>query len=1761
MDSEVNVSRSLPPLVEGKLHGYLNLTVDEIVWSRRSPGDVTILASWWGELDSAQFRPVDIKTGSQKLDEDTTETYAVRTSVDLFAEYLKNCGTIELVVVAENTHQVIATAHVTDLLDIFESKRYSRYFPILNEAGNRLGDVHIGLKFTNMTKGIKTARKIKQFQKTQFEDQASHPVINLKPRVNDEKLQKSNKMIFDNKSSNALAMSNSKYMDNIYKSVLKDKRMESEMPLKKFNTEVADKLVAQVVARAQRLRGAILKETCSDDRLALSESSALDSPTFDNSIENEAKLYEYFLGKRMSQLDERKALETLRSTSPTPSLINLASETIQSCYNCQQRCNQRKIVMNKPQEVVDEIISKDSESYKSRESSPLDHIDSMKIVVESLTLSPPGYRRVRSSCVSRGDSIPLAVTYLVEYDTSFTKKPNRKSSSESRPTKLCSKKQVGQVIYFNHQAIFDLPKPYIHMDVPLKFKVFNRHLNQRSPTLLGFGSIYVSEVAEMETLSTTQKLAIVNKGIKMGELKVHLELGCDGIHFGKDFIDAVTSTKQNIPVYEISSVPSTTGSKAKSATGSNSKPNSRVSTSSKYSYSCSGSKSSGSNKNGVTENRQSNTEDRYVKVDQPSENKEEKTLLHGLIYIAEGKGLPKLNTYLICRAFWKEDRATSQLCNDTENPFYHFHELVPLLHGQELLDRTKDNFIVTEVWSRNISGQDNLLGIAKLPVHQLYVAYRDSLVVPHLLLSKYPVISVDGWVPISEPVTGRSCGELLALVALGTADQIALLEMTRGLRDCNITPCVIQSSLRNASQNTEKSNMSTGESQVVNQRIQLRHENPHTSTDFLQGFDSGFQHFHTEEIYSAPQDKKTQESQTEITTVEDMKSFDTLNREVQNDPSGSQSSVLHALVDHLAQALNVPKVSSHTATEVHTVQPNDCKLSNIVEQIDLEPLSNDSISSLESSPRDNYGMPTEMYRSVGVGAEYDDTVNQVPSTSYSNPNPKPLITEKSVTRDDLRNMMIHIDEESSFRAHVEIECALHLPKVEKIEGAVEPSTYVTFQPVEQDNGTEFGSYKITNIFPNSCSPKWEWRCDTRLSSDLLVNEQKRMILKIWRLSDPMTNSNFDLNRDIVIGFAAVDLSILLAGFPLVSGWFHIMDFTGKCNGQIKVTITPLENISMFTKSTSSTSIPHQQISQLTASYIPQNTGVLSETFLPPVEQISQNHTITNNDGFCTSYSQLENDPGNDIGHSLGDVSMTFLSQSLKQKLTELDEITKRLKSRLHDVTNEDFDVDFDPDFDADEPDLELAHHQNGNTVNDHSVRVAPRNVEDWQPLPQATNNLSSQCSQTNRYRDSNFFIDIHNRYVPNNYNTNTESTDPNLTDTGYSTNSHVRSRQSFSNGHFDGGNRHGDYSNNCYVRDEVAEQPTRGARMHINHLLDKLTSLTSAPPPAGNFPIKRNIHDFIASLRQNNTHTNRKCNQEVNMRTVPTQTEHQDIQRTETYKNQTPSSINLQLNVVTRDVNENNNVADTTVSNITHERNKVSTMIREELVAEENDDFTEFDELTTHLLTSNVRHMDSDSTFNPLLYQQLIPNVHVSDSFSNPNNSNEDVENLNATNDGVVIEELDNRYAETFNATINSGLGRLRNLIEIDTSLVTDGVSQHRVQANTSKSLEGNDFFRMTPTGVSDDTDENIDVTEADKLNSDDLMTSNSTESTTTLSLDTSSIKQRQGVVDSVSVMSSDSSVSVVTRQAPDGGNPTEETNKPLFISRLNESDNSSTDS
>lgn len=68
-----------------------------------------------------------------------------------------------------------------------------------------------------------------------------------------------------------------------------------------------------------------------------------------------------------------------------------------------------------------------------------------------------------------------------------------------------------------------------------------------------------------------------------------------------------------------------------------------------------------------------------------------------------------------------------------------------------------------------------------------------------------------------------------------------------------------------------------------------------------------------------------------------------------------------------------------------------------------------------------------------------------------------------------------------------------------------------------------------------------------------------MILEIWRLYDPDKYVQVDHEKDIVIGVAAIDLSVFLVGFPVLCGWFNIISYTGEIIGQIRVCIK-LENL-------------------------------------------------------------------------------------------------------------------------------------------------------------------------------------------------------------------------------------------------------------------------------------------------------------------------------------------------------------------------------------------------------------------------------------------------------------------------------------------------------------------------------------------------------------------------------------------------------------------------
>ncbi|XP_072039618.1 C2 domain-containing protein 3-like [Amphiura filiformis] len=142
------------------------------------------------------------------------------------------------------------------------------------------------------------------------------------------------------------------------------------------------------------------------------------------------------------------------------------------------------------------------------------------------------------------------------------------------------------------------------------------------------------------------------------------------------------------------------------------------------------------------------------------------------------------NTYLVCRMFWSDDSVRSNVCWGTPEPNYNFIQVAPVLVTPSLLERTRNNVMVIEVWDKKTSAQnDQLVGIAKVSLHQLYMSFRDRRIASTLLKSQFPVVAVDNYVNITDPFSGTQYGQIKVLLALGSMEQISALQRLKCDKD------------------------------------------------------------------------------------------------------------------------------------------------------------------------------------------------------------------------------------------------------------------------------------------------------------------------------------------------------------------------------------------------------------------------------------------------------------------------------------------------------------------------------------------------------------------------------------------------------------------------------------------------------------------------------------------------------------------------------------------------------------------------------------------------------------------------------------------------------------------------------------------------------------------------------------------------------------------------------------------------------------------
>ncbi|XP_061828586.1 C2 domain-containing protein 3 isoform X5 [Nerophis lumbriciformis] len=141
-----------------------------------------------------------------------------------------------------------------------------------------------------------------------------------------------------------------------------------------------------------------------------------------------------------------------------------------------------------------------------------------------------------------------------------------------------------------------------------------------------------------------------------------------------------------------------------------------------------------------------------------------------------------------------------------------------------------------------------------------------------------------------------------------------------------------------------------------------------------------------------------------------------------------------------------------------------------------------------------------------------------------------------------------ISEEDSFLVEIAVDRAMHInlkdyPKSGSSEGAsCLCVSYITADSAEPVS---------TAVVANTNCATWNHQHKCRLSKQLLIDPEQSLVFKVWH-----KGSRGEVEQ--VVGFASVYLSPLLSGFQSVCGWYNVMDFNGQCNGQLKVSITPLK---------------------------------------------------------------------------------------------------------------------------------------------------------------------------------------------------------------------------------------------------------------------------------------------------------------------------------------------------------------------------------------------------------------------------------------------------------------------------------------------------------------------------------------------------------------------------------------------------------------------------
>uniref|UniRef100_A0A8C2T1H1 C2 domain containing 3 centriole elongation regulator n=1 Tax=Coturnix japonica TaxID=93934 RepID=A0A8C2T1H1_COTJA len=420
-------------------------------------------------------------------------------------------------------------------------------------------------------------------------------------------------------------------------------------------------------------------------------------------------------------------------------------------------------------------------------------IESLRIPLESSQIAP----RKKGFMGKPPRPVPVnKCTFFVEYHFPVGASKNEKGqvSLTTELTRIASSKITDGVVKFQQRFVFPVRFGGTMIEhwwsSDLAFKIYMRKSTQRKPVAIGSAVLQLCKVIQSELLAFNCEIPVEKEGdqIQVGPLKLSVELAADNKDFTCTTARSSVAVQQQVQPHAIRSPrmelwePNRNSVNAESCL--------------KYSNHV----DSGTACTDVVQPPQSiSTPVARNLMTQLPAAEDCGLLLHVLLmvpdgkdFVAENSGLcTSCNVYLNCKLLNTEEATRSAVVWGATQPTFNFSQVMPFSLTSKHLERLKNNIMVIEAWHKmGNPGNDRLLGLVKLPLHQFYISFKDPKISHLLLQAHYPVVAVDSYMPVIDVFTGSKSGSLRVILAMGSADQIVALQRLKNEEgmDPPITP-------------------------------------------------------------------------------------------------------------------------------------------------------------------------------------------------------------------------------------------------------------------------------------------------------------------------------------------------------------------------------------------------------------------------------------------------------------------------------------------------------------------------------------------------------------------------------------------------------------------------------------------------------------------------------------------------------------------------------------------------------------------------------------------------------------------------------------------------------------------------------------------------------------------------------------------------------------------------------------------------------------